>query len=705
MFFHRKKSKSGQVLQLLESYRNSQGTSTHRVVVSLGNANFPEGLWKRVATSIESKLYGQLELFSPNQKSQPWIDQIVKRIERENKWQPQAKERAHLASRKIAEKDAESQESEIVDGVLIDDVNHTHETTLGPELAALSAWKALEMDSLLARLGLSGAQRRGAACSVVNRLVDPVTENALPSWLQTSSLPDILGEDCLFAGNDKYYKISDKLLENQQAIENHISEKTASHFGLTRTYILYDLTNSHFEGECLENPKAKRGRNKQKRHDCPQIVAGVCFDEEGFVLFHKTFPGNQSDSASLLDMVTDMQNCSKDASLFNQAMKTLVVVDAGIATKDNLQLLRDKGLSYLVNETRKKREKYSDYFADSGNFSPVKKGKKQLTVQVRELDLIDGEIDLASSTSRKIGEPEAVSVNQPLTAHATDDPAESAEKPVTAGNRQLLKERLVLCRSEPRKAKELAIYSSTEKKFVNELEKLSTRIQKGRLKDSTKIERKIGRIQGCYPRASKYYSVEYVPPAILDKRTDKTKTSSSQALPPEKGQVGELCYTRKEEQSATTDSMKSLLGCYVLRTDRYEMSGEALWHLYMTLSKAENGFRMLKSNCGLRPNHHLLEARVDAHIFISILAYQLQRFILYQLEKTGDCRTWATLKRVLQTHAYSTLIVPTTDGTVYRIRKPGIPEECQRSIYTKLDIDVSALPKSKIVMKRKLSTL
>ncbi len=695
MFFHRKKSKSGLVLQLLESYRNDQGTSTHRVVVSLGNADLPKKLWGIVATSVESKLYGQIELFDSTPDSQRWIDQIVKRIEREDKWQPLAKERAHLASRKITTKDADIQESEIVDGVLIDDVNHTHETTLGPELAALSAWKALEMDVLLARLGLSGAQRRAAACSVVNRLVDPVTENALPLWLQSSSLPDILGEDCLLAGNDKYYKISDQLLENQQAIENHIREKTASHFNLTRTYILYDLTNSHFEGECLENPKAKRGRNKQKRHDCPQIVAGVCFDEDGFVLFHKTFPGNQSDSASLLDMVTDMQNCSQDANLFNQASKTLVIVDAGIATKDNLELLRKKKFSYLVNETRKKREKFSDYFADLGNFSPVKKGKKSLAVQVRELDLLDGEIDLASHTSRKVGESDPL----PLTDHSV----ESAEKPIAAGG--LLKERLVLCRSEPRKAKELAIYSGAEEKFMIELEKLSTRIQKGRLKDSTKIERKIGRIQGCYPRASKYYSVEYVPPVISTKGADKAKTSPSQALPPEKGHVGELRYTRKEEPSATTESMESLLGCYVLRTDRYEMSGEALWHLYMTLSKAENGFRMLKSNCGLRPNHHQLEVRVDAHVFISILAYQLQRFILYQLEKKDDSRTWTTLKRVLQTHMYSTLIVPTTDGKVYRIRKPGIPEECQRDIYTKLNIDVKALPKSKIVMKRKSSFL
>ncbi len=691
---------------MLESYRNAQGTSTHRVVVSLGDANLPENLWKCVSTCVEEKLYGQSELFESTEKSQLWIDQILKRIEREGKWQPLAEARTHLASRQAAGQDAGKQESEIADGVLIDNIDHTHETTLGPELVALSAWNALEMDSLLAQLGLSGAQCRAAACSVVNRLVDPVTENALPSWLQTSSLPDILGEDCLFSGHDKYYKISDKLLKNQSAIEKHIREKTASHFGLTRTYILYDLTNSHFEGECAANPKAKRGRNKQKRHDCPQIVAGVCFDEDGFVLFHRTFPGNQSDSTSLLDMVSDMQNCTEDASLLSQSSKPLVVVDAGIATDDNLKLLREKGFSYLVNETRKKRKKYSDFFADLGNFVRLKKGQETLTVEVRELDLLDGKVDLASPTSRKVGESEIPAfVDRPLTSRTADDSAESADKPTATGSGQGLKERLVLCRSEPRKAKELAIISGAEKKFVAELEKLSKRIEKGQLKDSTKIQRQIGRLQGRHPRASQYYLVEYVLPVNSVKSSDKTKTSPREASPSKKGQVGKLNYRRKDEQTAVTGSRELLLGCYVLRTDLHKMSGEDLWHLYMTLSKAENGFRMLKSNCGLRPNHHQLEHRVDAHIFISILAYQLQRFILFQLEKTGDYRNWTTLKRVLQTHAYSTLIVPTTDGTVYRIRKPGTPEECQRHIYTKLGTNLTTLPKSKIVMRKKPSSL
>ena len=47
--------------------------------------------------------------------------------------------------------------------------------------------------------------------------------------------------------------------------------------------------------------------------------------------------------------------------------------------------------------------------------------------------------------------------------------------------------------------------------------------------------------------------------------------------------------------------------------------------------------------------------------------YQLLRFIEYTLERHGDTRSWQTIKRVLQTHTYATVILPTRQGEVYRL--------------------------------------
>jgi len=704
MFFHKKKSKSGEVLQLLESFRNSEGKSRHRVVVSLGNALVPESSWKCISKYVESILYGYRELFDAAEVEQVWIDQILKRIEREGKWQPLVKEKILLGSRQLNEPFDEKKSSEVVDGVLVDEIDHTHETTLGPELVGLKAWEELELNELLGRLGLSGTQCRGATCSVINRLVDPVSEHRLPLWLQTSSLPDVLGEDCLFSGHDKYYKVSDLLYDNRDEIENHLAEKIANHFGFERTYILYDLTNSHFEGECEENAKAKRGRNKQKRHDCPQVVVGVCFDEHGFVLFHKTFAGNMSDSKSLLEMVSAMEACSKESNLFSSQAQPVVIVDAGIATRDNVKMLRANGFSYLVNETRQNRNKYEKYFGEKEEFTPVNKNNNELTVKVRELDLYGGEVEPEEVKSMaREGSCEFPADSSSLLPEDVGKSNGNRTSSQTKDEKEVVKERLVLCRSEPRGAKEEAIFSGAETKFLESLEKLSDRIKKGKLKDTTKIERSIGAIQARYPRASKYYGITYEQTEKEKNPRRKKRTDTQQK--PDPPTLGTLVFKRKDQKAQADGAPDPLLGCYVLRTDRCEISAEQLWHLYMTLSKAENGFRVLKSECGLRPNHHQLEHRVDAHIFISILAYQLQRFILYKLELHGDHRSWSTLRRVLQTHSYSTMIVPTRQGITYRIRKPGIPEECQRHIYNQIGVQLDQLPKTKIVVKKNSSTL
>ncbi len=117
------------------------------------------------------------------------------------------------------------------------------------------------------------------------------------------------------------------------------------------------------------------------------------------------------------------------------------------------------------------------------------------------------------------------------------------------------------------------------------------------------------------------------------------------------------------------------------------MDAEMLWELYMTLLEAEKGFRILKGSLGLRPNFHQLEDRVDGHIFISMLAYHLLRWIGYRLETAGDVLEWRTLRRLLGTHVLTTTRLPLQDRREISIRRPSEPDEEQLRIYTMLGID------------------
>ncbi len=163
-----------------------------------------------------------------------------------------------------------------------------------------------------------------------------------------------------------------------------------------------------------------------------------------------------------------------------------------------------------------------------------------------------------------------------------------------------------------------------------------------------------------------------------------------------------LCWTRRDQ---ACDENAQLLGCSVLRTNRHNFGGAQLWRLYMTLTRAEDGFKALKSDLGLRPNHHQIEPRVEGHVFITILAYQLLRFIEYTLERHGDTRCWQTIKRVLQTHTYATVILPTRQGEVYRLRKAGIPEQSHKQIYNLFQIQWKKLPVKKSMSKIKIELI
>jgi transposase len=205
------------------------------------------------------------------------------------------------------------------------------------------------------------------------------------------------------------------------------------------------------------------------------------------------------------------------------------------------------------------------------------------------------------------------------------------------------------------------------------LVKLAARVEHKRLKDRSKIEQAIGRIQARHPRARRFYRIEL-----------------------EDGAKGLLLTWTKDD--ALRQETADLCGCYVLRTDEQTLNQHHLWELYISLSQAEDGFKALKTDLGLRPNRHQTEDRVDAHVFLCVLAYYLLRNILWTLEQEGDNRKWETLKSVLRTHCYTTILLPTRSGQTHRIRKAGQPEECQKAIYRHLGIAWDSLPRSRSVI-------
>jgi len=79
MFFRTKSIKGTPLVQLVESFRNSEGLPRQRVIASIGDANLPENEKISIARTIESRLSGYPDLFPPtlSPEAVAWVDRIL----------------------------------------------------------------------------------------------------------------------------------------------------------------------------------------------------------------------------------------------------------------------------------------------------------------------------------------------------------------------------------------------------------------------------------------------------------------------------------------------------------------------------------------------------------------------------------------------------------------------------------------------------
>lgn len=63
-----------------------------------------------------------------------------------------------------------------------------------------------------------------------------------------------------------------------------------------------------------------------------------------------------------------------------------------------------------------------------------------------------------------------------------------------------------------------------------------------------------------------------------------------------------------------------------------ERAPQELWEFYLQLGQVEQAFKQLKGDLAIRPIHHQKEPRIEAHIFISFLAYCVQVTLGHRLK-------------------------------------------------------------------------
>lgn len=582
---------------LVESVLTDKGPR-QKVVCSLGDLSpRPPEQWLALARKLQDALTGQLSL--PGMADEdPELEQLRHVLPVQT-----------TPSGDVDTTPATTSLGDLV-SVHIDRVTYETPRPAGHIHVGLEFCKRLGLDDILKSLGFSPWLVSLTCAMTLNRLIHPAAEYAMPDWIRSTAMADILGVDFSRLPEDPLYRNLDRLHPHRAAIESALAEREQSLFNLGNSILLYDLTSTYFEGKAALIPKAKRGYSRDHRPDCKQLVVGLVIGREGFPRAHEIFEGNTQDRQTLSTMLDALE---KRVGL---PEGSTIVVDRGMAFAENIAELRRRKLHYVVAAGQKERDRLLAEFETVDGFeevirrpSPRNPGQKKSSVRVK--------------------------------AHPSDN------------------ELLILCISHERVEKDRAIRGKQEGRFLKDVARVQARIQNGRLKKEIKIGEAIGRLRERYPRVARYHSLTF------DAKTRQLKNEPDE---------------EKREVAASLD------GSYLLRTDREDLSAEEGWRIYASLTRAENAFRCMKSPLCERPIFHHLEHRVESHVFLCVLAYHLLVAIETTLLSQEIHTSWATVRDLLATHEIATIVLPTDQNGVLRVRRSATPEPDHRVLYEALGV-------------------
>jgi transposase len=315
--------------RLSESYRDQNGFPRQRMILGLGRLpELPEFDQKVVFLErLNELIKGNLTLFSTNE------DEIIEQLA----------QHYYQELKKKKKIDRVSDVTEDFDTVNLDTLKNKNIREIGAESLCYQALHQLKIDNYLESRGWDEAQINLAATHIISRAVYPASEYKTVSWIkENSAVCELTGCDIEKITKDKLYEISKKLYEEKSGLEDHLSKCTNDLFKLDDKIILYDLTNTYFEGRMKDSRIAKFGRSKEKRSDAKLIVLAVIINTEGFLKYSDIFEGNTSDCSTLKAVIAKL---NQKAGYTNQ--KPIIVMDAGIATEANIQYLKEEKYDYV----------------------------------------------------------------------------------------------------------------------------------------------------------------------------------------------------------------------------------------------------------------------------------------------------------------------------------------------------------------------
>jgi transposase len=429
------KQQSDAYYRLVESYRNAEGRVCHRTILNIGfiEDDYSAEQLNQTARILTARYEYRQTLFEPTDRAVIELAETLwERIIKDN--------RLDLTMH--------SPTSRQIDA---DSLSHSNVREIGSEWICHQSLEELGICKVLAEAGFTEEQIQLAATQIVSRAVYPASELKTASWIkENSAIGELTGYNLEKITKDKLYESALRLYSVKDQLEQHLSNKTNELFDISDKIVLYDLTNTYFEGQYKGSELAKFGRSKEKRNDAKLVVLALVVNIYGFIKYSSIHEGNMADCKNLSLMIDKL-------SCYTNAQNPVVVLDAGIATEENLEMIRAKGYHYLCVS----RAKLKDYQAVSGRLTVLVETKSKRNVRLK-----------------------AVS-NHTHTDYYLE--VASEDKYETANSMRM----------------------QFEQRFEMELQKIAQSLdRKGATKKVAKVHERIGRARERYPSVQYYYDIE-----------------------------------------------------------------------------------------------------------------------------------------------------------------------------------------------------
>jgi len=441
---NKKEGKPYRYYRLVHSYRVGDKTR-QQVLLNLGLLEeLPREKHKLLADRIEELVTGTTSMF---QNTDNELDVIARRFSSEiirKGLFPVSGKRPKLGTE-------DRGEWEEVD---LSSIDMEDSREVGGAWLCKQAFEKAGLSQCLTQIGFDETEAAMAMVMIAAKMLHPSSELETTRWLQNNTeLPRLFGLEPQFITRYLLYKTAIRLYQVKDIIEDTLYKLCSGLFSNHDNIIIYDLTNMYFEGRMQGSEKAMFGRSKEKRNDCRLIGLSLAIDSIGFFRYSQLYPGNISEPSTLKDVLDKIKY-----KLSVKKEKPVVTMDAGIATDENLLMLKQEGYDYVCVS----RSKPKEYF----RISP-----KVFSIE--------------DNTGSKI-EIEKVSI---------------------AG----FEDTFLRIKSERKSMKESSIDEKLTQRFEERLEYLKRGLsQPRRLKKITAVHEHVGRLKDQYSKVAKYYQINYV---------------------------------------------------------------------------------------------------------------------------------------------------------------------------------------------------